>query len=159
MPGGLRDEGETLDVAADRELQEETGILASELENKRWLGEIEAHDWDSRTSQGAHVGVSHYHTNKPLNPVAGDDAIEAQWIRIEDIASGKAPLAFGHAHWLAQAHKSNPNHSQRLRIVSDASQLRNQRIIRKINERREQLRENNPEIRVVPTANNTTWGT
>lgn len=151
LPGGLRDQGETLQVAADRELEEETGIRSGSLGSGRWLGELHATDWDPR-SVGAHVGAAHYHTDGTVQAVAGDDAVDARWIPVEDIATGKEVLAFGHSHWVASAFRDNPVYSERLDVVSEAARYRNRRIIDQVNERRRAAQSTRPELQLIPTS-------
>jgi 8-oxo-dGTP diphosphatase len=80
VPGGRVREGELLAEAVVRELHEETGIegVCGEL-----LGVVELLDGD-----GPHqVVLAHLVTlMEAVEPIAGDDAAEARWVPLTDVA-------------------------------------------------------------------------
>lgn len=81
-PGGHVDEGEELEAAAKRELEEETGIQTERVQ--AFTRAPAKHD----------AGTVHfYFTIAPeeLKPRAGDDAEKLKWVKVE----GLGPLAFG----------------------------------------------------------------
>lgn len=76
VPGGKVDLGETLAEAATREVKEETGLLV-ELDEIVWVGEF--------IDEDNHLVLIDF-LGRPTGGevVAGDDATEFQWVRIED---------------------------------------------------------------------------
>ena len=91
LPGGFVDEGERLIDAARRELKEETGLEAADLEQLQTFGD------PGRDPRGWTVSVVHIGRVGPgLNPTAGDDAAEAGWFPL----AAPPPLAFDHAEIL-----------------------------------------------------------
>lgn len=91
VPGGRVQSGETLPEAVLRELMEETGIegLCGDL-----LGWVELID------HGHHFVVLDFAvtTLDPIDPVAGDDALEAEWVPLDDV--GERALVEGLAQFL-----------------------------------------------------------
>ncbi len=89
LPGGHVDAGESVEHAAERELAEETGIHALELDT---VGTFHAPGRDPR---GRYVTVA-YRTKLPatVTPVAADDAAEARWVPVPELADLR--LAFDH---------------------------------------------------------------
>jgi len=94
LPGGFVDENERLLDAARRELQEETGVTDSDLEQLHTFGD------PGRDPRGWTVSVAFVALVSPeqLKPVAGDDAAEVGWFPLGDLP----PLAFDHADILAR---------------------------------------------------------
>jgi len=86
LPGGAQQLGETLFEAAVREVQEETGLTVSPE------AIISACDGISRDDDGR---VLYHYTlvevaatcTDSADPMAGDDALEARWVGVEDIAA------------------------------------------------------------------------
>ena len=91
VPGGRVEEGETLAEAVVRELREETGIegVCGEL-----VGVEEV------LTDGFHFVILDYAVSvlERGDPVAGDDAAEAEWVPLSDVA--ELPLAEGLAEFL-----------------------------------------------------------
>ena len=87
LPGGFVNMDETLETAAARELQEETGIEVDTLQQLKAYSAINR-DPRYRTISIVFTGI----LNKFISPVAADDAAKAGWFRIEQIPS----LAFDH---------------------------------------------------------------
>lgn len=95
LPGGFVRDGESLEEAARRELQEETGVRDVYLEQLYTFGDPE------RDPRGRVVTVAYYAllTGDAAPLVAGTDAGAAQWMRAR-----KHPLlAFDHERILAYA--------------------------------------------------------
>jgi 8-oxo-dGTP diphosphatase len=133
LPGGLRDTGESLFEAAAREMAEEVGIASRAASP---LGVIDSRDWDPRFAAGVRVGAVRYAVDGSIEYEATDDALAASWISLEEIASGRRAVAFGHATWLAAAFSDDPSLAQRMNVIAEASRVRNQRVISKIQQRR-----------------------
>jgi len=88
LPGGFMDMDETLEEAAVRELEEETGLSGIKLKQ---LHAFSAPDRDPRhrTVSVAFYGVLE---NDQALARAGSDAKEAEWFKLNDLP----PLAFDH---------------------------------------------------------------
>jgi len=88
LPGGFVLEGESLEAAVERELQEETGVHINYLEQLYTFGN------PARDPRGRVVSVAYFGLVRPdafkLN--ATTDAEEAQWFNIEDLPA----IAFDH---------------------------------------------------------------
>ncbi|WP_090074425.1 NUDIX hydrolase [Cohaesibacter marisflavi] len=83
FPGGKVEFGETLEMAAQRELFEETGIRARA---DRILTTLEAFSRDqSERLQFHYVMVAVLCEWQEGEPVAGDDALEAEWYHADDL--------------------------------------------------------------------------
>lgn len=91
LPGGFVEEGERVLAAAERELQEETGISGVQLDQFRTYGD------PGRDPRGRVVCVIHYAklTTKPV-ATTGDDAASCQWFDLDHLPE----LAFDHAQIL-----------------------------------------------------------
>jgi 8-oxo-dGTP diphosphatase len=95
LPGGFVDMDETLEAAARRELQEETGLEVGALEQLHTFGDP-GRDPRGRTISVVYLGeVDATH----LQPKAADDAAELGWHSLRK----RPPLAFDHAQILAFA--------------------------------------------------------
>ena len=94
MPGGFVDENECLADAARRELVEETGVTAADLEQLYTAGD------PGRDPRGWTVSVAYLAQVDPdaLKPVAADDAQEVGWWPLDELPS----LAFDHAMLLGR---------------------------------------------------------
>jgi ADP-ribose pyrophosphatase len=83
VPGGAVEAGETLAVAAEREVREETGVIVKARHP------VHAFDVISRDVDGE---IEHHYVVVDLladyvggEPVAADDAAEAAWVSVEQI--------------------------------------------------------------------------
>jgi mutator protein MutT len=79
IPGGRVESGETLAEAVVRELAEETGL---EGVADRFLG------WVERIGSDHHFVILDFAVTvlEPGDPVAGEDAAEAEWVPFEEIS-------------------------------------------------------------------------
>ena len=94
LPGGfLQSRKEDLDVAAARELVEETGIQADQLH----LEQLRTYGRPDRDPRGRVVTVCYLALmpNLPL-PKAGGDARAARWVPVDHVLSTAAAVAFDH---------------------------------------------------------------
>lgn len=88
LPGGFLDMNETLEEAALREFQEETGITGVNLNQFHTFSTVDR-DPRHRTITTVFIG---YANEKTAIPKAGDDAANAEWFDLEKLPS----LAFDH---------------------------------------------------------------
>lgn len=98
FPGGFVDEGEVVEKAARRELQEETGVALRGVE----LEELGAYTAPRRDPRHRTVSVGWLAAAGPdIEPEAGDDAAHAEWVPVDEL--GARRLAFDHNEVLADA--------------------------------------------------------
>jgi 8-oxo-dGTP diphosphatase len=95
IPGGFVNIDESLESAALRELEEETGVCDVYLEQLYTFGDL------GRDPRGRVITVAYFALIPApiIDPRAGDDASEARWWSMYDLP----PLAFDHADILAYA--------------------------------------------------------
>ncbi len=95
IPGGFVGIDESLEGAALRELEEETGVHDVYLEQLYTFGDVD------RDPRGRVITVAYFALIPvtDISPRAGDDAAETRWWSIYDLP----PLAFDHADILAYA--------------------------------------------------------
>ena len=96
LPGGFLDEKESLEQAAARELQEETGLLVSELVQTK------AYSDPNRDPRTRVISVG-FMVEAPAGSiaVANDDAAKASWFSLEEMPA----LAFDHVQIVSDANK------------------------------------------------------
>jgi len=95
LPGGFVDMDETLEKAATRELEEETGLTGVKLKQLHAFSSLE------RDPRGRNIGVAFYgftlNSNSKVN--GGDDAADAKWFNINQLPK----LAFDHQEMVKMA--------------------------------------------------------
>ena len=94
IPGGFVDEGEDLEEAARRELQEETGLEVKGLEQLAAFGKP-GRDPRQHTVSIAYVGFA----DENARAIGADDADEAEWFPVDNLPQ----LAFDHAEIVKMA--------------------------------------------------------
>jgi 8-oxo-dGTP diphosphatase len=98
LPGGFLEMDETLEEAALRELQEETGITGVELKQFHTFSKVNR-DPRHRTITTVFIG----HAEENIAAVAGDDAANVDWFPLNSLPA----LAFDHQEVMDMV-KKNP---------------------------------------------------
>lgn len=103
LPGGFLGADESADEAAERELEEETGLVAEvstrqqKIPGSVHLEQLGTFSSPKRDPRMRVVSVAYVALAADLGtPIAGDDAAYARWWAVEDILSGEIELAFDH---------------------------------------------------------------
>ncbi|GAB4590093.1 NUDIX hydrolase [Nocardia sp. IFM 10818] len=100
LPGGHLEDGEDLDVAAARELEQETGLSI----DRAHLEQIRTYGAPHRDPRRRTVTVCYLaFVPGAAEPTAGDDARAAMWIPVQSILDGDTMLAFDHNRIVADA--------------------------------------------------------
>lgn len=94
LPGGFVDVDETTREAASRELFEETGL---EIDSSRFIGPMLFDSVDRDPRQRTYSAAYKLFVEEgETDIVAGDDAKEVEWVRLDSILSNEINLAFDH---------------------------------------------------------------
>lgn len=101
FPGGKIEAGETIEIAAARELLEETGVRA---EAHRAFTAVDAFDRDDNGHLRQHFILIAVLCKWPSGqPVAGDDALEAKWFALDELDETRLALSLDVAQVARQA--------------------------------------------------------
>jgi 8-oxo-dGTP diphosphatase len=99
LPGGFVRDTEDLDTAAERELREETGVVA-----RAHLEQLRCYGAPGRDPRMRVVSVAYLALVADLpGPVADTDAAEARFWSLAKLGDGRPPLAFDHRRILDDA--------------------------------------------------------
>jgi len=99
IPGGFKRPGETLDDAARRELDEETGVDGADV-----LRQFGAYGDPGRDPRMNVVTVAYVAVIRDVGtPAASTDAVAAALLPVDDVLDGGIALAFDHASILRDA--------------------------------------------------------
>jgi len=101
FPGGYFDMTDvSVENAAQRELQEETGLDVHVSD----LSQLRVYSRPRRDPRDRVISVAHYAVLGEVVPVNGaDDAADARWFLVEDVGNNGVELAFDHAEIFADA--------------------------------------------------------
>ncbi len=89
IPGGLIENGETAEEAAIREVYEETGIKVDKVE---FVDAVTKVIWDEENNVLYHFAIFDYKTTSFKGEAqAQDDALNAKWVKFEDVPKYPMP--------------------------------------------------------------------
>jgi bifunctional NMN adenylyltransferase/nudix hydrolase len=103
LPGGFIEQRETVYQSAVRELEEETGLRLLPSTMTAALKEVRVFDHPDRSQRGRVITHAHYFAfgESRLPEIAGsDDAVEAKWVPIEQLAGMEDQFHDDHFHIL-----------------------------------------------------------
>ncbi|MGY0234293.1 NUDIX domain-containing protein [Longispora urticae] len=100
LPGGFVEAGECPDVAAERELREETRLEARPLRLER----LSVYGAAGRDPRGRMISVCFVAFSPDVAaPTAGSDAAAARWVPVAEVVDGTRPVAFDHRLMIGDA--------------------------------------------------------
>ena len=138
LPGGFKEESDSVEDFVAREALEETGLKDTDIKETIDLPtKIDRYDWDVRFADGVDVSGKIFLVDESFVPKAGDDAVSAKFVPVEDIVSGKVDVAFLHSEWIHDtAVKLNSPTASGLQEIVDKNRTRNINFMEEINKKR-----------------------
>tara|TARA_R100001082_G_scaffold104708_1_gene76258 strand:- start:2215 stop:3954 length:1740 start_codon:yes stop_codon:yes gene_type:complete len=102
LPGGFKEGADSVEDFVAREALEETGLTNNDIKRTIDLPtKTDRYDWDVRFADGVDVSGKIYVVDESFIPIAGDDAVSARFVNIDEIAKGNVDVAFLHTEWIA----------------------------------------------------------
>lgn len=97
LPGGFLDKGETTRAGALRELHEETGLDLLNQARAAEVAHVVTENMNGLSTRTLGINYAYaVHPEETLEPIAGDDAEEVQWVSLAGICDGKVFLFYNH---------------------------------------------------------------
>ncbi|MHA2220203.1 MAG: NUDIX domain-containing protein [Candidatus Hodarchaeales archaeon] len=138
LPGGFKEKSDSVEDFVAREALEETGLKDTDIKETIDLPtKMDRYDWDVRFADGVDVSGKIFLVDESFVPKAGDDAVSAKFVPVEDIVSGKVDVAFLHSEWIHDtAVKLNSPTVSGLQKIVDKNRTRNINFMEEINKKR-----------------------
>jgi len=140
LPGGFKEGADKVEDFVAREALEETGLTNKDIKKTIDLPtKKDRFDWDVRFPDGVDVSGKIFIVNENFIPIAGDDAVSAKFVPVEDIVSGKVDIAFLHSEWIydtSQKLDSNYSGTSELQEIVQKDKKRNINFMKEINKKR-----------------------
>ena len=140
LPGGFKEGADSVEDFVAREALEETGLTNKDIKETIDLPtKTDRFDWDVRFADGVDVSGKIFIVDDSFIPKAGDDAVSAKFVPVEDIASGKVDIAFLHSEWIydtSQKLDSNYSGTSELQEIVAKDRKRNIDFMQEINTKR-----------------------
>jgi len=103
LPGGFLEQRDTVYQSAVRELEEETALRLLPDDLAHALKEVKVFDHPDRSQRGRVITHAHFFDlgqRRPPQVQGSDDADEAQWVKVEDLAAMEDQFHDDHFHIL-----------------------------------------------------------
>lgn len=154
LPGGFKEGSDSVEDFVAREALEETGLKDTDIKQTIDLPtKMDRFDWDVRFADGVDVSGKIFLVDESFVPKAGDDAVSAKFVPVEDIASGKVDVAFLHSEWIHDtAVELNSPAAPALQEIVDKDRTRNINFMDEINKKR--AVDNQPLMNIEAANNN-----
>ena len=138
LPGGFKEGADKVEDFVAREALEETGLTNKDIKKTIDLPtKTDRFDWDVRFADGVDVSGKIFIVDDSFTPIAGDDAVSAKFVSIDNIASGKVDVAFLHSEWIYDtAVELNSSLAPELQKIVDKDRTRNINFMQEINKKR-----------------------
>jgi ADP-ribose pyrophosphatase YjhB (NUDIX family) len=138
LPGGFKEGADSVEDFVAREALEETGLTNKDIKETIDLPtKKNRFDWDVRFADGVDVSGKIFLVDDSFIPIAGDDAVSAKFVPVEDIVSGKVDVAFLHSEWIYDTSKKlNYSGAAEVQKIVDKDRTRNINFMKEINKKR-----------------------